>query len=76
MLLFYKIDQMLFLGEGREIWARSVIDHEDGYVMNCFDHNKLVAQYHPYHYENGATVHFSEEFGRRASNNKLLLRLI
>lgn len=29
MLLFYKIDQMLFLGEGREIWARSVIDHED-----------------------------------------------
>ena len=37
MLLFYKIDQMLFLGEGREIWARSVIDHEDGYVMNCFD---------------------------------------
>lgn len=30
----YKIDQMLFLGEGREIWARSVIDHEDGYVMN------------------------------------------
>ena len=60
MLLFYKIDQMLFLGEGREIWARSVIDHEDGYVMNCFDHNKLVAQYHPYHYENGATVHFWE----------------
>ena len=56
----YKIDQMLFLGEGREIWARSVIDHEDGYVMNCFDHNKLVAQYHPYHYENGATVHFWE----------------
>ena len=51
---------MLFLGEGREIWARSVIDHEDGYVMNCFDHNKLVAQYHPYHYENGATVHFWE----------------
>ena len=39
MLLFYKIDQMLFLGEGREIWARSVKDHEDGYVMNCFDHN-------------------------------------
>ena len=28
--------------------------------MNCFDHNKLVAQYHPYHYENGATVHFWE----------------
>ena len=46
MLLFYKIDQMLFLGEGREIWARSVIDHEDGYVMNCFDHNKKTTIFH------------------------------
>ena len=26
--------------------------------MNCFKQDELVAQYHPYHYENGATISF------------------
>ena len=30
----YKISQILFLGEGREVWARSSIEPEDGYIMN------------------------------------------
>jgi len=56
----YKIDQILFLDGERKVLARSIIDHEDGYVMNCFKHDKLVSQYFPYHYQNGATVDFWE----------------
>ena len=56
----YKISQILFLGEGREVWARSSIEPEDGYIMNCFKQDELVAQYHPHHYENGATISFWE----------------
>lgn len=33
----YKISQILFLGEGREVWARSSIEPEDGYIMNCLN---------------------------------------
>lgn len=56
----YKISQILFLEEGREVWARSGLEHEDGYTMNCFKQGELVAQYHPHHYENGATISFWE----------------
>lgn len=56
----FRLNEMLFLDGKNKILLRSVLDIKDGYMMNCYRSGKLVNQYHPYHYMNGASINYWE----------------
>ena len=56
----YPVTQIAFTDKDNRIIARKVTDINGGFVMNCYKNNDLIAQYHPFRYENGATVDYWE----------------
>lgn len=52
----YKVTDILFESPKRKILLRQTLDMYGGFIMNCFENGEPVAQLHPFHYENGATV--------------------
>lgn len=57
----YKVTDVLYLDHDRNIKSRLITDIAGGYIMNCYQQDTVVtAQYHPFEYENGATVDYLE----------------